>query len=87
MGVAGFRMDTTQEKMDRISAQYRKSKAEVLTEAEKQEQAALRQEYRDSVRKSLAGQLEHTYIIDETGKHKAEEYFEEKKAEAKKHQP
>ena len=76
----------TQEKMDRISALYRKSKAEGLTEAEKQEQAALRQEYRDSVRKSLAGQLGHTYIIDETGKHKAEEYFEEKKAEAKKHQ-
>ena len=75
----------TQEKMDRISALYRKTKAG-LTEAEKQEQAVLRQEYRDSVRKSLAGQLEHTYIIDETGKHKAEEYFEEKKAEAKKHQ-
>ena len=76
----------TDEKIARINALAKKSKTEGLTEAEKQEQAALRQEYRDSVRKSLAGQLEHTYIIDETGKHKAEEYFEEKKAEAKKHQ-
>lgn len=61
----------TQEKMNRISELYRKSQAEGLTQAEKQEQAALRQEYRDSVRRSLAGQLEHTYIVDETGKHKA----------------
>ena len=76
----------TDEKIARINALAKKSKTEGLTEAEKQEQAALRQEYRDSVLKSLAGQLEHTYIIDETGKHKAEEYFEEKKAEAKKHQ-
>ena len=50
----------TQEKMDRISALYRKSKSEGLTEAEQQEQAALRQEYRDSVRKNLARQLAHT---------------------------
>ena len=76
----------TDEKIARINALAKKSKTEGLTEAEKQEQAALRQEYRDSVRKSLAGQLEHTYIIDETGKHKAEEYFEEKKAEAQEHQ-
>lgn len=69
----------TQEKMDRISALYRKSKSEGLTEAEQQEQAALRQEYRDSVRKSLAGQLAHTYIVDETGKHTPGEYFGKKK--------
>ena len=73
----------TQEKMNRISEQYRKSQAEGLTQAEKQEQAALRQEYRDSVRRSLAGQLEHTYIVDETGKHKAGEYFSGKEKRAK----
>ena len=33
----------TQEKMNRISELYRKSQAEGLTQAEKQEQAALRQ--------------------------------------------
>ncbi|MCI5815900.1 DUF896 domain-containing protein [Ruminococcus sp.] len=73
----------TQEKMNRISELYRKSQAEGLTQAEKQEQAALRQEYRDSVRRSLAGQLEHTYIVDETGKHKAGEYFSGKEKRAK----
>ena len=72
----------TQEKMNRISELYRKSQAEGLTQAEKQEQAALRQEYRDSVRRSLAGQLEHTYIVDETGKHKAGEYFSGKEKRA-----
>ena len=73
----------TQEKMNRISELYRKSQAEGLTQAEKQEQATLRQEYRDSVRRSLAGQLEHTYIVDETGKHKAGEYFSGKEKRAK----
>ena len=73
----------TQEKMNRVSELYRKSQAEGLTQAEKQEQAALRQEYRDSVRRSLAGQLEHTYIVDETGKHKAGEYFSGKEKRAK----
>ena len=73
----------TQEKMNRITELYRKSQAEGLTQAEKQEQAALRQEYRDSVRRSLAGQLEHTYIVDETGKHKAGEYFSGKEKRAK----
>ena len=73
----------TQEKMNRISELYRKSQAEGLTQAEKQEQAALRQEYRDSVRRSLAGQLEHTYILDETCKHKAGEYFSGKEKRAK----
>ena len=73
----------TQEKMNRISELYRKSQAEGLTQAEKLEQAALRQEYRDSVRRSLAGQLEHTYIVDETGKHKAGEYFSGKEKRAK----
>ena len=73
----------TQEKMNRISELYRKSQAEGLTQAEKQEQAALRQEYRDSVRRSPAGQLEHTYIVDETGKHKAGEYVSGKEKRAK----
>lgn len=58
----------TQEKIDRINALARKSKTpEGLTEAEKAEQAALRQEYVAVVRASLRGQLDNTYVVDAKG--------------------
>lgn len=58
----------TEEKINRINALARKSRtAEGLTEAEKQEQAVLRQEYIDAMRNSLISQLEHTFIVDEQG--------------------
>lgn len=58
----------TQEKIDRINALSRKSKTpEGLTEAEKAEQAALRQEYVAAVRASLRGQLDNTYVVDPKG--------------------
>mgnify|MGYP002547757650 CR=1 FL=1 len=57
----------TQEKMDRISALYRKSKAEGLTEAEKQEQATLRLEYLAAIRQSLEAQLDNVYIVEADG--------------------
>lgn len=58
----------TQEKIDRINFLARKSKtAEGLTEEEKAEQAVLRREYIDSFKRSLVGQLENTYIVDEKG--------------------
>lgn len=58
----------TQAQIDRINALARKSKTpEGLTEAEKAEQAALRQEYVASVRASLRGQLDHTYVVDAQG--------------------
>lgn len=58
----------TQEKIDRINALARKSKTpEGLTEAEKAEQAALRQEYVAAVRASLRGQLDNTYVVDAKG--------------------
>ena len=44
-----------------INELYHRSKAEGLTEAEKQEQAELRQEYIEAVRMNLRGQL---YRID-----------------------
>lgn len=58
----------TQEKIDRINFLARKSKTpEGLTEQEKAEQQVLRREYIDSFKRSLVGQLENTYIVDEKG--------------------
>ena len=58
-------MDKT--KIDRINYLARKSKTEGLTNAEKAEQQALRNEYREGFRRSLTVQLENTYCIDENG--------------------
>lgn len=59
----------TEEKIQRINELARKSKTpEGLTEEEKQEQAVLRREYIDSVKASLTGQLENTYIVRPDGK-------------------
>lgn len=53
------------EKIDRINELAKKSRtAEGLTEAEKAEQAVLRQEYRDGVKANLEGQLKNIEIID-----------------------
>ncbi len=52
-------------KIDRINELAKKSRtAEGLTEAEKAEQAALRQEYRDGVKANLEGQLKNIEIVD-----------------------
>lgn len=51
----------------RINELARKSKAEGLTDAEKEEQAALRRAYVDSVKANLRAQLDNTYIKKETG--------------------
>ncbi|MDE6111221.1 MAG: DUF896 domain-containing protein [Eubacterium sp.] len=60
----------TQEQINRINELAHKSKAEGLTEAEKEEQAKLRRIYIDSFKESLVGQLENTYIVDEKGNKK-----------------
>ncbi len=60
----------TQEQINRINELARKSKAEGLNEAEKEEQAKLRRIYSDSFKESLVGQLENTYIVDEKGNKK-----------------
>ncbi len=57
----------TTEKINRINALYHKSKAEGLTEAEKKEQALLRQEYIADVRGSLRSQLNRIDIVNEDG--------------------
>ena len=59
-----------QSRIDRINVLARKSKAEGLTKEEKQEQAVLRREYIDSVKASLIGHLENTYVVDQKGNKK-----------------
>lgn len=59
-----------QSKIDRINFLARKSRTEDLSPEEKEEQASLRREYIDSFKRSLVGQLENTYIVDEKGNKK-----------------
>jgi len=59
-----------QEKIDRINALARKAKTEGLTDEEKVERAALRQEYINAVTGSLKAQLDNTYFVDEHGNKK-----------------
>lgn len=60
-----------QKKLDRISELYRKSKtAKGLTEEEKAEQKALRDEYRAGFRRCLVSELENCVIVDEHGNRK-----------------
>ena len=53
----------TQEKIDRINELARLAKERELTEEETAERNALRREYIDSVKASLVGQLDNTYIV------------------------
>ena len=68
------------EKMDRINFLYRKSKAEGLTDEEKAEQAALRQEYIMEFRAQFTGIMENTVIKRPDG---TVEKVSEKKKEKK----
>lgn len=56
-----------EQKIKRINELYRKSKAEGLTESEKKEQKVLRQEYIDSFRRNLRGQLDRIDIQEKDG--------------------
>ena len=56
-----------QEKIDRINELYRKSKAEGLTEAEKNEQAILRKEFIASIKKNVQSQLNNSDMVNEDG--------------------
>ena len=55
------------EKIARINELAKKAKTTGLTDAEKAEQTALRDEYRAGFLKNLRGQLDNTYIVDEKG--------------------
>ena len=60
-------MAMTDEKVKRINELYHKAKAEGLTEAEKKEQAVLREEFIASYRKNLRSQLNQINIQNEDG--------------------
>lgn len=60
-------MPVTKEQIDRINQLARKSKAEGLTPGGEAGAGQARRMYIDSVKASLVGQLEHTYIVDEKG--------------------
>ena len=57
----------TEEKIRRINGLYHKSKAEGLTEEEKEEQAKLRYEYIQAVRANLRGTLDNISIKNPDG--------------------
>lgn len=56
-----------EESLKRINELARKSKAEGLTEAEKKEQADLRRQYIEAVRRNLRGQLDQIDIREKDG--------------------
>lgn len=56
-----------QKKLDRINELARKSKIEALTEEEKLEQKALRDEYIKEFRASMRGILNNTTIVSPDG--------------------
>ena len=56
-----------EEKITRINELSRKSKAEGLTEEEKQEQAILRQEFIASFRNNLKAQLDNIDVVNPDG--------------------
>lgn len=57
----------TQEKIDRINELARKSKAEGLTTAEREEQQALRREFIENIRGNLKSQLDNIDIQNPDG--------------------
>lgn len=56
-----------QEQIDRINELYRKSKAEGLSEEEKQEQDMLRKQFVADVRNNVAAQLDNIDMVNADG--------------------
>ena len=56
-----------QKKIDRINELYKKSKAEGLTKAEKEEQDLLRKEFVENVKNNLKAQLDNIDIQNADG--------------------
>ncbi|MGI5900189.1 MAG: DUF896 domain-containing protein [Christensenellales bacterium] len=57
----------TNERIQRINKLARKEKKEGLTVSEKEEQAALRREYIDDLKRNLQLTLDSTYIVSQDG--------------------
>lgn len=60
-------MSIDEKKIARINELYRRSKAEGLTDAEKQEQKLLRLEYVQAIRANLRSQLDNIDIEEKDG--------------------
>ncbi len=60
----------TEELLKRINFLARKSKNDGLSEAEKEEQAALRQQYIREFRQGVENTLNNVYIVDKDGNKK-----------------
>ena len=60
-------MSIDEQKIARINELYRRSKAEGLTDAEKQEQKLLRLEYVQAIRANLRSQLNNIEIEEKDG--------------------
>ena len=58
----------TEKDIARINELYHKSKAEGLTDAEKEEQAKLRRAYIDAIKGNVRAQLNNIDVVDENGK-------------------
>ena len=58
------------ELIKRINELYAKSKAEGLSDAEKEEQTLLRQKYIKAFRQGMSNTMESVYIMDENGNKK-----------------
>ncbi|WP_053219573.1 DUF896 domain-containing protein [Virgibacillus senegalensis] len=58
----------SKDKLNRINILAKKAKAEGLSAKEKQEQAALREEYLKNVRKSFKNQFKSMTVVDPEGK-------------------
>lgn len=56
-----------QDKIDRINTLYHKSRAEGLTDREKEEQASLRREYIQAIRGNLRSNLNNISIQEQDG--------------------
>ena len=57
----------TEELIKRINELAKKSKAEGLTDKEKQEQQVLRQQYIEEFRQGVKNTLSNVYVVDEQG--------------------
>lgn len=75
----------SKEKLSRINDLAKKSKAEGLSKEEKQEQAKLREEYLQNIRKSFTNQITTMTVIDPEGNDVTPEKVKKIKEKNKKH--